>query len=86
MQSLAHLEQFSRPGDIDILCSTDSDCLQPLVSHNDANPTGCTGVIMIDGCHIDPVLTGQADGRHLHFLIVQFSFYQVSGFRSGLSP
>ena len=37
---------------------------------------------MIDGCHIDPVFTSQANGGHLDILILQFFLKQVAGFRT----
>jgi hypothetical protein len=57
--------------------STNSDRLYPFVSHNGAySKSAGTGPALLDGSHIDPVFTGQADGGHLGFGLLQLLLNQ----------
>src|SRR3990170_5962204 len=62
--AVAQIPKLSRPGNIDVLGSTDGDRLQPFVSHDRANPSRGAGVGVFDGRHEYPVFASQADSRH----------------------
>ena len=71
VQSLAYLEQLRRPGNMDVFCSTNSDRLKSFVSHNRPRSSSGTAATAVDGCRIDSVFTGYADGRHMSSLLLQ---------------
>ena len=80
VQRLADVEQLGRPGDVEVPGAADGDRLQPLVAHDHADAARRAGVVVVDGSHVDPVFAGEADGRHLDALVLQFLLQQVLRF------
>ena len=82
----AQFEKLGRSGDMHVPRPADGDGLQALVAHDDADAAGGARVTVIDGRHVDTVLTGRPDGGDLHLVVFQLPFYERSGFGAPLPP
>ncbi len=74
-------------GQIEVPGPADRDGLDPLVAHDRAAPeTAGAGPVLLDGGGEDPVLPGQADGRHLGVGLVELPLDQLLGLQGALAP
>jgi hypothetical protein len=69
---VAQLHELGRACQMDIPGAANDNGLDAFIAHHgsDAAPAG-TGPALLDGSKKDPVFTGQADGRHLGFGLLQ---------------
>ena len=81
IHGIAYLEKFRRPGDMDVLRTAHGDGLELFVPHYYADPAGSAGIGVLDGSHIDPVLTRQADCGNLGIGLFQLFFNGDPGFQ-----
>ena len=83
---VAHLDELSRAGDIDVVGSANGDRLEALVSHDGADSAAAgTGPALLDGREPDPVFAGQADGCDLDFGIIQLCSDHLRTFERALA-
>src|SRR4030067_2158803 len=83
---VAKLHICSRPGKIDVLCSTNNGSLYPFVPHNGAySESAGTGPALLDGSRIDPVFTGQSDSSHLGVRLLQLLANKFCSFNSAFT-